>query len=207
MKIARGWLAVAAAGAFAAGCSIGVLRDLHGTTPSQVVFDDACGVQDYYDTIALRKAAPPTIEVTSEMESREGKRVRGGHARYAFQTEYQLKMVRKILTENYSRVPEEALSERPVKLEVFWSEKAGVKRVVTDRDAELIAGNGHWSLPPHQCLSELLFGEELYRTRRTLLGLPPLQPTGTARSVAAAALRAGTNVSLDGGTDDGARTP
>lgn len=198
-----------AAGAAAAGCSLAVQRDLQGHTPSQVVFDDACGVQDYYDTIALRKAAPPTVEITSEIEARQGRRSRGGRTRYSFMTDYQLKMVRKILSENYKHVPDEVLSESPVKIEVFWSEKAGVKRVVTDRDAELIVGGSQWALPTHPCLSELLFGEDLYRTRRTLLGLPPLKPATAVRAPAAAPPAAPVAPpavpAADGGAPDGGR--
>jgi hypothetical protein len=204
MRTPRTWLVAGAAAL--AGCSIAVQRDLHGTKPSDVVFDDVCGVQDYYDTLALKKAAPPRVELMNEIESREGKRGRGGRTRYAFETEYQLKMLRKILAENYSHLPQEALTQKPVKLEVIWSEKAGVQRAVTDRDAELIVGDHHWALPPHPCLSELLFSEELYRTRRSMLGLPPLEPAATARAATAAALRADPPGSRpDGGAPDAAR--
>jgi hypothetical protein len=45
---------------------------------------------------------------------------------------------------------------------------------VTNEDAELTVGREQLSLPYHVCLSELLFGEPLYRQRRVSLGLGPL---------------------------------
>ena len=36
----------------------------------------------------------------------------------------------------------------------------------------MAAGNQTWTLPYHVCLSELLYGEPLYRQRRVMWNLP-----------------------------------
>jgi hypothetical protein len=55
---------------------------------------------------------------------------------------------------------------------VRWAEKAGIRRVVTDQDAELFIGPQSYYLPYHVCLSELLYGAPLYKQRQVLWGLP-----------------------------------
>jgi hypothetical protein len=44
--------------------------------------------------------------------------------------------------------------------------------VVTDEPAELAIGDDSWALPYHVCLSEILYGEPLYRQRRVMWNLP-----------------------------------
>ena len=74
--------------------------------------------------------------------------------------------------ENWRRLPETLASANRIELEVKWSEKAGSKRVVTDEDPEMAVGGETFTLPYHVCLSELLYGEPLYRQRRVMWGLP-----------------------------------
>src|SRR5215475_6794595 len=85
-------------------------------------------------------------------------------------TEFQLKELRRVLNENWKSLPEPVAKADRVDIEVHWSEKAGVQRVVTDSDAELIVGRESFALPYQVCLSELLFGAPLYRQRRLLAG-------------------------------------
>jgi hypothetical protein len=67
------------------------------------------------------------------------------------------------------------------------AEKAGVRRVVTTEDAQITYDGTTSSLPYHICLSELLYGAPLYKTRRDLLGLPPLARPPDAKADARAA--------------------
>lgn len=176
------WGAVGAV-AFTA-CGIGVQRDLSRTPPREVIYDDLCGVQDYHDTLLMNKADPPSVANTNELESTEGKRRSGGRTRFAFEAPYQLQILRRVLKENWKRVPDKIMSADRVELEVRWSEKAGVRRVVTTEDASIGVGRDMESLPYHVCLSELLFGAPLYQTRRQLLGLSPLAPAVNKPSAA-----------------------
>ncbi len=168
------WGAIGAAALTA--CGIGVERDLSRIPPREVIYDDLCGVQDYHDTLLMNKADPPSVANTNELESTEGKRRSGGRTTFAFEAPYQLQTLRRVLRENWKRVPDEIMKAERVALEVRWSEKAGVRRVVTTEDASIGVGREMEPLPYHVCLSELLFGGPLYHTRRQLLGLSPLAP-------------------------------
>src|SRR6188508_2992118 len=156
-----------------AACSIAIRRDLSAIPPGQVGFDDMCGLQEYFDALEIRTSPPPRVVSALDLEgTSEGKRVRGGRERYAFENDFQLKHVRRLLNENWRRLPESVATANKIELEVKWSEKAGTKRVITDEEAEMTIGKETLNLPYHVCLSELIYGEPLYRQRRVMWGLP-----------------------------------
>lgn len=162
--------------ALAAACGIGLRRDFATIPPGQVGFDDMCGLQDYFDTIEAKLAAAPTLVSGVDTESQTSAR-QGGRNRFSFETEFQLKQLHRTLDENWKDLPESLAKAARVELEVHWSAKAGVQRVVTDSDAELIVGRESFALPYQVCLSELLFGAPLYRQRRLLAGrMLPYKP-------------------------------
>jgi hypothetical protein len=154
-------------------CSIGIRRDLSAVPPGQVGFDDMCELQAYFDALETKSSQPPRIVSSVDLEGASGgKQLRGGRERFAFETDFQLKQLRRVLEQNWLRLPEPLATARAIEVDVKWSEKAGAKRVITDQPAELSVGDETWSLPYHVCLSELLYGEPLYRQRRTVFGLP-----------------------------------
>ena len=166
------WLLAVGGAALAVACGIGIRRDYAAIPVGQIGFDDLCGLQDYFDTIEARLADPPPMVSAVDIEGGVGKPVRGGKNRFAFESEFQLRHLLRVLRENWSRLPEALNSTSRVDLEVHWSEKAGVRRVVTDSDAELIIKGEVFPLPYHVCLSELLYGEPLYHQRREMTGRP-----------------------------------
>ncbi len=163
--------------AIAAACGISIRRDYSTIPAGQVGFDDLCGLQDYFDTLEAKLASPPALVSAIDIENQGDARVQGGKNRFAFETEFQLKNLRRVLDENWSRLPETLPKAERVEIEVHWSAKAGVQRVVTDGDAQVFVGNQSFALPYHVCLSELLFGAPLYRQRREIEGRPlPYKP-------------------------------
>ncbi len=163
--------------ALAAACGIGIRRDYSTIPPGQVGFDDLCGLQDYFDTIEAKLAAPPTLVSAVDTENQANARQQGGKNRFSFDTEFQLKQLHRTLDENWKNLPEPMAKAERIDIEVHWSAKAGVQRVVTDTDAELIVGRESFALPYQVCLSELLFGAPLYRQRRLLAGrMLPYKP-------------------------------
>lgn len=165
----------ALAGLVAAGCGIALRRDFSKVTPQAVVFDDLCGLQDYHDALVENKAPPISVVSSTELTKENGDRPAGGKTTFAFDSEFQLSHLRRILGDNWKRLPDEVMKANNLHLEVRWAERVGVKRVVTDEDAELSIDRKVWALPYSQCLSEFLFGATLYATRRDLLGLPPVK--------------------------------
>jgi hypothetical protein len=161
-------------------CSIAIRRDLSAVPPGQVGFDDMCGLQEYFDALEIKTTAPPRIVSANDLEGMVGgKKVHGGKERFAFENDFLLKHLRRVLNENWRRLPESVATAGKIEIEVKWSEKAGSKRVITDEDAEMTIGSETFGLPYHVCLSELLYGEPLYRQRRVMWGLPlPGMPAG-----------------------------
>jgi hypothetical protein len=156
--------------ALGAACGIGIRRDLSTIPPGQVGFDDMCGLQDYFDTLEAKLATPPSLVSAVDMENQANARMQGGKNRFSFETEFQLKQLRRVLDDNWKSLPEPLAKADRIDIEVHWSAKAGVQRVVTDSDAELIVGRESFALPYQVCLSELLFGAPLYRQRRLMAG-------------------------------------
>lgn len=163
--------------ALAAACGIGIRRDYSTIPPGQVGFDDLCGLQDYFDTLEAKLASPPALVSAVDTENQANARQQGGKNRFSFDTEFQLKQLHRTLDDNWKNLPESMAKADRIDIEVHWSAKAGVQRVVTDSDAELIVGRESFALPYQVCLSELLFGAPLYRQRRLLAGrMLPYKP-------------------------------
>jgi len=155
------------------GCGIAVRRDLSAIPPGRVGFDDMCGLQDYFDALEIKTVPPPRLVSALDLEgTKDGKVIHGGQERYAFENEFLLTHLRRVLDDNWRRLPEPVASATAIEIEVRWSEKAGAKRVVTDQPAQLIIGKESWPLPYHPCLSELLYGAPLYAQRRQMWNLP-----------------------------------
>jgi hypothetical protein len=193
--------AAAAAAVLVTGCSVGIRRDLSAVPPGQVGFDDMCGLQPYFDALEIKSSPPPRLVSAVDLEGPSGnKMVRGGKERFAFENDFQLKNVRRVLNDNWSRLPEPLEKASEIDIEVKWSEKAGAKRVITEEPAELSVGPESWSLPYQVCLSELLYGEPLYRQRREMWGLPlPGKPVTPAPAPAATTVKAAAVTPTDGG--------
>jgi hypothetical protein len=168
------------------GCAgVSVKRDLSSVKPTEVVFDDLCGLQEYFDALKDPTLAPPAETFARDLQVDDKSRPLGGRKRFRFENEFQLHYLRKVLDGNWSSVPMEVAKASKIELEVSWSEKAGVARVVTTEEALLAVGPQTWALPYHVCLSDLLFGESLYDSRRAMLQLPdaPRSTFSTASTV------------------------
>src|SRR5579863_5001806 len=130
-----------------AGCGIAVRRDLSTVPPGQVGFDDMCGLQDYFDALEINTVPPPRLMSALDLEGgSNGKVVHGGKERYAFDSDFLLKHLRRVLNENWTRLPDPIANASSIEIEVLWSEKAGAKRVVTDQPASLSVGDETWLL-------------------------------------------------------------
>jgi hypothetical protein len=162
----------------ALACGIAVKRDLSTIPQGQVGFDDMCGLQDYFDSLEAKVAKEPFVASSVDLEGGDGVHtIRGGRARLVFEGSFLLKNGRRILEDNWRKLPEQLATTDKFEIEVRWAERAGVRRVVTDQPSVLYIGNESWDLPYQACLSDWLYGEPLYRQRRALFGLPePLPP-------------------------------
>jgi hypothetical protein len=156
-----------------AACGVAIKRDLSAVPPGTVGFDDMCGLQEYFDSLEGGVAREPAVASSLELEGGDGqKSVRGGKVRLVYEGDFLLKHARRVLDENWRRLPPSLATTDKIELEVRWAERAGVKRVVTDQDAELFVDGRDYALPYHPCLTELMFGAPIYKQRQVMWGLP-----------------------------------
>jgi len=168
--------AVAIVAAALVGCAVGVRRDLSTIAPSDVIFDDQCHLQDYFDDLALGREKPPALLRSDEIQKVDNEKTLGGMSTYRFGENTSLPALRRLLAENWKPVPAEVLKTSEVDLEVRWCEKLGTRWVVNDENVEVRAAGKVVTLSSHPCLTSLLFGQPLFERRRELLGLPSLAP-------------------------------
>jgi len=182
----RVWVSGMALLVLGLGCGIAIRRDLSTVPPGQVGFDDMCGLQEYFDALEIKTSPPPRIVSALDLEGESGgKQIRGGKEKFEFSNDFQLKTLRRVLHDNWRRLPEKLDTADKIELEVRWSEKAAAKRVTTDGTSELTVAGETFDLPYHPCLSELLYGEPLYKQRRIIWGLPLPTPPADAGAPAA----------------------
>src|SRR5438477_38575 len=107
------------------GCGIAVQRDLSAIPPGQVGFDDMCGLQEYFDALEIKTTPPPRIVSALDMEGQSGSKVtHGGQERFAFESDFLLKHLRRVLNENWRRLPAPIATATDIEIDVHWSEKA-----------------------------------------------------------------------------------
>jgi hypothetical protein len=165
---------IAAALGLGAACAPTVGRDLSNVPIGQVGFDDLCGLQNYFDALTVKKEAAPRIVSSTDIENDTDVRTfRNGRTLFAFDTDFQLATLRRILKENWKNLPPELDVTHQINVSVHWFERAGLRRLVTSSDVELIFNGQVTALPYQVCLSELLFGAPVYHERREALGLAP----------------------------------
>jgi hypothetical protein len=158
-----------AVGVAAGGCGgVKVKRHLATVPPSQVIYGDMCGLQQYFDVLESGKEQPPATAAINDTET-DGLEANGGKIIFAFQGPFQLATLRRVLEQNWTKLPPALAAAHRVEIEVYWARKAGVQRAATTHDAVMKLGAQNHYLPYHHCLSDLLFGSPLYRTRRELI--------------------------------------
>lgn len=156
------------------GCAVGVRRDLAKVPPREVIFDDQCHVQDYFDDVARGRERPPALVHSDEIQTSASEKTLGGRSAYLFEENSSLPALRRLLLENWKPLPAAVMTASQVEVEVRWAEKLSTRWAVADENVELRAAGKTIALAPHPCLTAFLFGRTLFERRRELVGLPPL---------------------------------
>ena len=156
------------------GCAVGVRRNLAKTPPSQVIFDDQCHLQDYFDDLARGRDKPPALVHSDEIQTSESEKTLGGRSAYLFGENTSLPALRRLLLENWKPLPAAVMAAPEIEVEVRWCEKLSTRWVVSDENVQLRAAGKSYALASHPCMTAFLFGQALFERRRELVGLPPL---------------------------------
>src|SRR5436190_10480068 len=94
----------------AIGCGIGIGRDLSQTPPQAVIYDDACKVQSYFDAVATGQEQAPAVVSASEIVKGSDHEAAGGLTTFSFQSPAQLRLIRRVLSENWEHLPVKLMS-------------------------------------------------------------------------------------------------
>ena len=156
------------------GCAVGVRRNLAKTPPSQVIFDDQCHLQDYFDDLARGRDRPPALVHSDEIQTSESEKTLGGRSAYLFGENTSLSALRRLLLENWKPLPAAVMAASEIEVEVRWCEKLSTRWVVSDENVQLRAAGKSYALASHPCMTAFLFGQALFERRRELIGLPLL---------------------------------
>lgn len=169
-------LAVALA---AAACGPSIRHDLGNVRQSAITYDDMCHLQDYFNQRIESRARPlRAVNELSTETSREERDDRGvmrpviiGEGTYVLATRTDRVRFRRLLREEYQRLPDMHITraEESVEVKVNWWQAGGIRRVRSDSSIEITAGGDSVSLPPHPCVGEFLFGEPAYVMRQCFL--------------------------------------
>ena len=171
------------------GCAVGVRRNLAKTPPSEVIFDDQCHLQDYFDDLARGRDKPPALVRSDEIQTSASEKTLGGRSAYLFGDNTSLPALRRLLVENWKPLPAAVTAASQIEVEVRWCDKVGTRWVVSDENVTLHAAGKTVALAPHPCLTAFLFGQALYEWRCELVGLPPVSmPQATLPDAGAADL-------------------
>jgi hypothetical protein len=184
--------------ALAASCGPAVRHDLGSVPQSAITFDDMCHLQEYFDQ-RVDAHAPP-LRVVDEMStetSREERDERGqmrpvvvGEGTYLVATRFDRVRFRRMLHSEYRRLPDDmslTADEAQVRVRVTWWQAGGIRRIRNDGNVVISRGERSWTLPPHPCVGEFLFGERAYVMRRCFLEADRVRARGEIPAECAAA--------------------
>jgi hypothetical protein len=153
-------------------------RDLGSIPMSAITYEDMCHLQEYFEQ-RVQSHAPPLRVVdeqateTSRHEQDEHGVMRPvvvGEGTYVLASRSDRIRFRRLLREEYRRLPEMNLTgpEQTVRVKVGWWQAGGIRRLRPDEDVVISTGDDSWTLPPHPCVGEFLFGEPAYVMRRCI---------------------------------------
>ena len=163
--------ALVAALALCAACGPSSRRSVRDPAP-QMTFDDLCGLQEYFDERRANTLAAP--KPLDEVMTTNDKGVTMGEGTYRLADALVRKRFARLLREEYSGVDAKivkavASSEGDVSVRVRWWDTGKIRRLRIDGDVILTTTAGTLELPANMCVSDLLFGDQIYEMRARYL--------------------------------------
>ena len=178
-------------------CSVRSRRDPE-VPGKEVTFDDACGLQAYFDERRAANLGPP--KAADEMLATNAKGEVLGEGHYVLGDHLARTRFARLLREEFIGVSPQivdavASHSGHIVLKVRWWDAGKIRRIRPDDGAILKTPQGEVELPSNMCLSDFLFGAEVYAMRARYLknevnlatGKPLVAPPDPSASVSASA--------------------
>lgn len=188
-RAAAAAVVLAAGVASLASCSVRSRRD-SAVPGKEVTFDDACGLQPYFDERRAEKLGPPKANDETLATNAKGQTI--GEGNYVLSDTLARKRFAKLLREEYVGIPPKIIEaveghDDPVVIHVRWWDAGRIRRIRPDDDAVVRTPRGEIELPPNMCVSDFLFGADVYAMRARYLknevnmatGKPMVAPDGS----------------------------
>jgi len=137
----------------------------------EMTYDDTCGLQEYFDERQASKLKPPSAEDERISVSEAGKTI--GEGSYKLDPMARRRFG-KLLRQEYSDVEPKLLQsiegkDGEVLVHVRWWDAGNVRRLNPESSIVVTAPAGFLELPPNMCVTDLLFGDEVYAKRAAYL--------------------------------------
>lgn len=137
-----------------------------------MTFDDACGLQEYFDERRHNMLAPPKAD--DEVVATNDKGPTMGQGSYRLSDALARRRFAKLLRDEYSGIDPKVLkavssSEGIVTVRVHWWDSGKVRRLRVEDSVVVTTDAGSVELPPNMCVSDLLFGDRIYELRARYL--------------------------------------
>jgi hypothetical protein len=154
----------------------------------QMTFDDACGLQEYFDERRQNMLAAPRAKDEVTATNEKGQTI--GEGAYKLEDAVARKRFARLLREEYSGVDPKiikavASSEGEVLVRVRWWDAGKIRRLRVEDEVFIVTSAGSIELPANMCVSDLLFGDQIYEMRARYLRNEVDIATGTPAPSAA----------------------
>lgn len=154
-----------------AACGPSTKRNARDPAP-QMTFDDACRLQEYFDERRTNMLAPPKAQDEMRATNEKGQTI--GEGSYRLDDAVARKRFARLLREEYSGVDPKIVkavesTEGEVLVRVRWWDAGKVRRLRVDDEVILTTAVGTVELPANMCVSDLLFGDQIYEMRARYL--------------------------------------
>jgi len=142
------------------------------TPARELTFEDACGLQDYFDQRRLASLPRPTAEDEVTATDEKGQTI--GEGTYKLRDPLAKRRFARLLREEYSGIDAKILraaasTDDAVTVHVKWWDSGQVRRLRSDDEIIVTTAAGEVELPPNMCVSDLLFGDRIYELRAKYL--------------------------------------
>lgn len=142
--------------------------------PAHVMtYEDACGLQAYFDERRSASLAPPKADDEIVATNEKGQTI--GEGTYRLRDPLARRRFAKLLRDEYSGIDPKLIKsvesgDTEVRVHVRWWDTGPVRRLRPDSDTIVVeASVGSVELPPNMCVSDLLFGDKVYEMRARYL--------------------------------------
>jgi hypothetical protein len=152
-------------------CGASSKRDMN-MPPREVTYADACNLQDYFDQRHNAGLVPPKAE--DEMTATNAKGQTIGEGSYVLRDPLARRRFARMLREEYTGVEPKLLTavetgDKPVVVKVRWWDAGPIRRLRPMDDVVVRTGLGETELPANICVSDMLFGDQVYAMRARYL--------------------------------------